>query len=366
VRDLSTSAPLLRRHGFPFLFSPQTADGSRRTGRPTYCYSDVLLESDFSTARDLGARIRAWLDLFRRLRPDLVVIDHAPVALIACRIAGLNAAALGTGFEIPPAHSPTPDILGYGVRSLARRQASDAALIDIINQVLRRFSAEPISSIHALFASSRRLLTTFRELDVHGPREDVEYFGPVASASPKPLSPWPDSEAKRLLAYVRPRAPGFINLVQALGVSGCEVQCIAPGATPSVIKQFTSSRMRIHDTPIDLIEALKAADGAICYGGAAFIAQSLQAGVPLLAIGCVPEQAMNARRVAALGAGIAVTAAASRQDFRRALNDLLTQDFAVEAQAFARRYPASTADSAAERIASALMQRHGRTAAAAS
>jgi UDP:flavonoid glycosyltransferase YjiC (YdhE family) len=83
----------------------------------------------------------------------------------------------------------------------------------------------------------------------------------------------------------------------------------------------------------------------VCHGGLGTVLRALAHGIPLLVLPLGRDQAVNAGRVAALGAAISLPAAAPAQDIRTAVRSLLAEpSFRVAAARAAERIAADAPD----------------------
>ena len=81
VRLPAGQAPASGITVLPAPLTPQMGAG----GSPPVNYPDVLRVSGFADARDVAARLNAWQGMFSLVRPDVLIADHAPTALLAAR-----------------------------------------------------------------------------------------------------------------------------------------------------------------------------------------------------------------------------------------------------------------------------------------
>lgn len=177
VRDVRVAAEILGRQGVRFVQAPLSHPG-RRMQASLVNYSGLLSAIGYGDAHTLSGMVRAWLNLLELVQPDMVEADHAPTALLACRIAGLPALPVGNGFEIPPARSPLPSIRPWESVPPERLHQVDRRVRLVINQLLKEFQAAPLAHITELFESHGKVLATFAELDHYGVREGESYAGP--------------------------------------------------------------------------------------------------------------------------------------------------------------------------------------------
>src|SRR4051794_25778652 len=80
----------MRGAGGAFASAVRLLPASYRAGlpavlQPTRSFADVLADVGFAEPRLLAAHVAAWRTLYDLVRPDLIVFDHSPTALLAAR-----------------------------------------------------------------------------------------------------------------------------------------------------------------------------------------------------------------------------------------------------------------------------------------
>lgn len=298
VRLPAGHAPALGITVLPAPLTPQAA----ASGSPPVNYADVLRVSGFADARDVAARLNAWQGLFSLARPDVLVADHAPTALLAASLVDVAHLSIGNGFVIPPNISPWPSIRPWEAVSDQTLTTAETRLDRVLDAALKALGHTRTLRARDLFGE-HDILDTFAELDHYGARPDGRYVGPIVSV-PKALRvAWQSTAQPKVLAYLRPAVPGFTAILQALARLDAEVLCVAPGMSPDEAKRCATRRLRIALAPVDLPPLLEHADLAVGYGNSGFSTQALLAGVPLAMRPRHVEQTLFAQRVEALGAG---------------------------------------------------------------
>lgn len=282
----------------PAPLTPQTGAG----GKAPVNYADLLRFSGFADARDVAARMNAWQGVFSLVRPDVLVADHAPTALLAAQIAEIPHLSIGNGFAIPPAVAPWPSIRPWETVPNQTLASAEARLDHVLDAAQKALGHTRTVRARDLFGA-HDILDTFAELDHYGARPEGRYVGPIVSVPQALQVAWQSKEGSRVLAYLRPAVPGFDSIMQALARLDVEVLCVAPGMSPDAAKRFATRRLRIALAPLDLPPLLEHADLAVGYGNSGFSTQALLAGVPLAMRPRHVEQALFAHRVEALGAG---------------------------------------------------------------
>ena len=143
VRYLDSTYATLQSLGIPMFQAPRYAGGGGKLD-VTYSLPEIILRFGFTDAQQLLPVVKGWCDLYDLLAPDLVIIDHAPTATLACRAANLPFVTLGTGFFTPPLESPAPVFPGMAKPNLKRVKDNEDVTVQAINGVLRHFERPTI------------------------------------------------------------------------------------------------------------------------------------------------------------------------------------------------------------------------------
>jgi UDP:flavonoid glycosyltransferase YjiC (YdhE family) len=346
--DTRAAQQWLTPDGFEFVTIPPTPES--RWPKPLASYPDILAAHGFTDRRALLALVRAWSTLWESTRPDVVVIDHAPTALLAARAHDIPAVPLGNGFEIPPPVSPLPSIRPWEQVSPVELLETETRVLDTLNATLAQFGRPALARVADLFADRLAVFTTFAELDPYEARPPTEYVGPIGSHITTPVVDWAMTTKPRIFAYVRPLVPGVEALLGALEKSGAHVICAMPGISPAVKQRFNSRRFQLFSGPVATASLLPRADIVISYGGPATVSMALLAGAPLLLVSHTIEQHLCAICVEALGAGFVMREERAEQDLTDALT-ALTSDIRYKeaARRFAKKYSEFTVERAVDR-----------------
>jgi UDP:flavonoid glycosyltransferase YjiC (YdhE family) len=338
VRDPRVAAELLAPRRFAFMQAPFWFRPSCLVGFPVN-YAELLIAEGHADVPGLWGMVRSWIGLFELFRPNALVIDHSPTALLAARIVGLPAVLIGSGFEIPPDRFPLPSIRPWESVDEDRLRRAEDCVLDSINTVCKSFKASPLNRVAELFGGSVKILATFAELDHYGLRSDEIYAGPILSGMAGRSMTWLGTGLPRVFAYLRPSVPGFEALLSSLSLLEAEVLIAAPGIRRVQAEAVASSRCRVVDRPIRLDRLVDSSDLAISYGGVGMVSNCLLAGLPMLLVPQNVEQYLLSRRVEALGAGLVSGERRNEADFVEILTGLLREPrYRRNANAFARNY----------------------------
>lgn len=362
VRDLMETEALLAPHGLPALQAPLWLG---RVGNlpPATHYAETLMRFGYLHPTALTGMCRAWRHLLGLLQPALVVMDHAPTALLATRGLRLGRLNLGDGFCIPPAARPIPSFAWWQPENLARVRDSEAQVVAGANAVLQALAAPPLASLSELAACDAQLLCTFAELD-HYPRRDRSAFvGPIFSLGRGADMAWPQGDGPRVFAYLNTGYGPLEQVLAALQGASARVLAHVPGLARQTLLRFASDRLHFSSAPLDMAAMCAQCDLAVGHGGAGTVAAMLLAGKPQLLLPFQMEQAMAARRLVDMQAAVATPPEAAAQVPQRLAELLSDTALAQGARGFAARHAgydqARTIEQVADRC-EALIGQAGR------
>jgi len=316
-------------------------EGRGAAGKP-FSLADILGGCGYDRPSHVAGLLGGWLSIFERWRPDLVVTDFAPTALLAARALGLRRVAYGNGFSIPPRTTPLAPFRFDDPIAPGYLEASDARALGSANIALARWGAPPLAALAEQFEADEEFLFTFPELDAYAKRPASGYWGPgFNSESGVPVA-WPEGEGKRVAVYVRKRLPQLDGLIDALVAQDCRVAAFIPDLDAKRVARLRSPRRIVSERPMRLGPLLAGCDLFVSHGGGA-CAGTLAAGIPQLIFPAQYEQYLTALRVAQIRAGVLAKPNATAAEVAMALAQLLGQSAHAEAaKAFAARYPGYT------------------------
>ncbi|MCA9246609.1 MAG: hypothetical protein KDA42_05820, partial [Planctomycetales bacterium] len=198
LRDLSRAEEVFAGSGVEYLQSPLR---TRRVADPfpSPCtFPQILHNVGLANLPEMRAVLGAWRTIYDTVRPDLVVFDHAPSAILAARGRDFVQAATGTGFCVPPDVFPFPDWRPWHKTPPEQLQRDEVALLAALNQLLAEAGQPPLERIGQLYGDlDEPMLTTFAELDHYGPRAAARYWGvwhSMRGATPQ----WPVAQGPRV------------------------------------------------------------------------------------------------------------------------------------------------------------------------
>ena len=305
AKDVARAAALFEGSGITLLAAP--FELSRPVDGPAMpcSFAHILHNVGWDNAVGLGGLVDAWRTIYELIKPDAIVCEHSPTALLAARgFDGLRRVVLGVGFCCPPDQSPLPNLRPWEAVDPAKLAADEAAVLGRANEVLERRHGPPLERLGQLYSQvDQTLLTTFRELD-HFPDRGGEprYFGCPLDL-PGKAPDWPEGSGKRVMAYLKPFAALPHLLVRLKGL-GCPTLIVSDGIDAKLRSGFTCKTMRFETQRLDSRAMAATCDAAVLNATHGTTAAMLLAGRPLLLLPLFLEQQLLAIRVRRLGAAV--------------------------------------------------------------
>jgi UDP:flavonoid glycosyltransferase YjiC (YdhE family) len=347
VRDPARAAPFFP--GIPFVAAPASHHPPSNPVSGSSTFADLLHNNGCASEPELTSLVAAWRHLFDLVRPDVVVMEFSPIALLALQGYPARRAVLGTGFYCPPDVSPLPDLRTWRHNYPERLRRTEDRILERLNTVLSARGESPLARVGALYTRvDANFLATFPELDHYGERPGARYVGilsDVAGVTPR----WPPGSGPKIFAYLRP----FSNLRVLLGELqrlGAPTLIHLVGLDVEPLRRAAPPHMRFESEPVDMSATARECDLAILYAPHDTTAVLLLAGKPLLLIPQHLEQRLVAARAAQLGAVFSVADLDAKQitdGLQAVVND---PRFAAAARRFAARHAAFDGATARVRV----------------
>ena len=337
-KDTQCAAEWLGPYGYRFLQAPVSTK-AYKLARPPANYTEMLLAEGYAEPTALRGKVEGWVAIYQLYRPDIVVVDHSPTALLAARFLDICRVQVGNGFELPPRLRPFPSIRPWESIADSLLENSDVKVLDAINTVAKMYQAKPLGQMTDLFDLNGFTLTSFAELDHYGARSGIDYAGAIYPSHYGHKVSWPSGTGPCIFAYLRPSVPGFNMLLAALKQSRARVICVVPGADKRLVDAFSIGNIQVFRDPVDLGTLVGDMDLGISYGGIGTVTPLLLGGVPILLTPQSVEQYLICSRVESLGAGLILREVRSEKAIQDTLVRILTESsFKFAAKSFAAKY----------------------------
>ncbi len=312
--------------------------------------ADILLGCGYADPAELTRLLGEWRALLGSWKPDLVLADFAPTAMLAARSLGLTIATFGNGFFVPPRRAPLPPFRVDEPVDERRLAAADVAALASVNTALASFAAPPLAILADQFQAAEHFLCTFPELDHYGGREASGYWGPRIRFDRGKEIAWPKRAGKRIFVYVKRALPLLDALIGWLAALPHRVVAFVPGLEPERRQRLEGPGRIVADRPVRLDGLLRECDLIVCHGGETATGALLY-GVPQLLFPFHYEQYLTARRLEQVGGAAWLGVAAPPAAIGAAIEALLADPrFGRAATAFAARYRSFSPEEQRRRI----------------
>lgn len=296
LRDLTHAGNVFSGMKIKFLQAPFKSGHRAHPIMTPLSFSQLLNNNGFSSATELEELVRPWQTLYELVRPDILLLDNCPIALVAARGLDCLKVTIGVGFSSPPPGEP----FGVFTESTPVQQQQmledDKHILDNTNRVLETINSDTLVSLDQLFYQNiETCFLSLPEFDHFCAREKSLYYGPVLSKSgAKPK--WPRKSGKKVYVYMKP----FANIVQLFKLfSKFHFSFIVytNDVPTDVLNLCVAPNITFLTEPLDLSLVCKQADLAIVNAGHTTLCQFVLAGVPVLMVPLQMEQQMLAVRM---------------------------------------------------------------------
>jgi UDP:flavonoid glycosyltransferase YjiC (YdhE family) len=302
ARNLGTASEVLGPAAISFVQAPYLAESDPLPHRAAG-YSDILRAYGWGGPSTLRVLTQGWFNLFHSFRPEIVVADFSPTAVLAARMRDIPFLLVGNGFEIPPATIPLPPFPGFALAISRHAAESEQLVVRNANVVARALGGRPLEALAEIVYPERALLATYPELDHYGERLDTRYIGPLLGELQLPTVAWPGGAPRGIFVCVRPNTVSAGAILGALSQIEAPVVCVAVGFTAGSLRRFGACNIRFESQPVALAQIAPTADLCVSYGAEGTMMTFLRAGTPIVLSPGHVEAKLSARRLKALGVG---------------------------------------------------------------
>jgi len=360
VRNLTRAETVLGAGAYPLLQAPIWLGPPGRQ-RPTHSYADILLRTGYADPRGLAALVQGWRELLALAPADLILAEHAPTALLAARVLGLPAVAIGAPYTVPPPSAPWPELRPWDPAPEAALLEAEAVALGGINAVLREAGHAPLRHPGELFEAGDSFICAFPELDCYRDAPGRHHLGPFAGSFGTAGPAWPEGHGPRHLVVADAGYWDLERLMDFMRGRNAPTLAHIRNLSPAQIERWESGMLRVTGEPLDLARLLPECDVVITHGGQGTLHAALLAGKPLLILPMHIEQLLNGLLASEMGVAMLIgLEREDRLDYGALLEPLLADPgFAARARAFAERHaghdPAANAVAVAARCEALML-----------
>ena len=301
LRYLNRAQQFFNDTNVTFLQAPATFIATKDRVKVSNSYARIIHNAGYSDVDMLTALIKSWRNLYDLIKPEVIIFDYSPTAMLAARDMDTRRIAIGTGFHLPPDKKPIPSLteaFGKGEDQESLQKFEDN-LVHHINESLSNNNLSPLNQFSELFSVDLKLFRTYMEMDHYKGRGEANYLGVLKSA-PGVKPEWPAASGPRVFAYLKSfkTLPVLFNI---LNRRKFPTLVYGDGIPEKIIKQAASDTLKFSMKPLDMTAIGQTADIAICNAGHSASCELLLSGVPMLLLPLNLEQHLVAHNVTIWG-----------------------------------------------------------------
>ena len=250
----------------------------------------------------LRRRFTWWREALSAIRPDLVIAEFAPNALMAARSLGIGNVLAGATFYTPPSSLPRfPDLLtpeaaaAHGIPPDLAAPTDEDRLCSVINEALVPLGLPQLDRLAELYTADLALPRGLSLCDPYARWRETPLILPI------PCLPAPsETDGDEIFIYFSTTELKEAAICEALGRLPLPARLVAPRMTPEQARMLSANpNLRIAET-MQSPDAIVARSRLIlCAGQSGTLGLALLAGVPVLALPMQHEQLSNALRASA-------------------------------------------------------------------
>jgi hypothetical protein len=319
LRDIEGTRASLASFDVRILQAPHWANATA-VKNPSFTYADILAANGFGTAADLRKLVEAWDNVFDDVKPDLLVAEHSPSALVAA-FGRIPAAIVGNGVLMAPAHEAAFPSLGHA----ASGAVSQTAILNVIKEALPERA--PLTLTEP-FRGVFRGVYSFPQLDPYRDMRRDAQLGPIEAMPP--LTPVP--QKRNLFIYSAGDYVLIDELTAVMMELGPKASAYFRGSLGARSAILQSRGVTMFSVAPSLNEILPIASTVFSHAGSGLASAALAAGRPQILNPRHGEADMTAKLLEELGIAIVLNPL-ERGRLREAVERMNTdKSFAAAAQ----------------------------------
>lgn len=266
----------------------------------------MLFNVGFHDAVNTASRLRAWRKLFLSFKPDLLVADFSPTALLAARGMDIFRLTVNQGTMSPPDIEPLPRMRFWAPEvSTEILLRDEKRLVSVINVALEQEEIPLIAKPADLIYGQGHLLRTIPELDPYSPRSGSVRYRPLPTDIPGGVEPcWPGGDKARIFGYLKPQnsVPLLLKILQRLQHP---TLIHGPELSDELKKHHANSNIRFSNQPLALKKVMEQCRLVVLNATHGTVLNTLLAGRPMLTLTDNIDQKMTGWQVEKAGVGLA-------------------------------------------------------------
>jgi rhamnosyltransferase subunit B len=318
-------------------------------GRPAVSYVEILMDYEFDQPLVVHRQVEAWRSLFDLIRPEILITDFSPGAVLAAR-GRIPTVAFGSPFCVPcGSDGRFPSFLPEHPASIE----NEAVVRTSICTALDELGEPPVNDLVEAVVAPTRFPQGFSELDPYAAIRTEELLPPIVEQCT--VENGSRSEILAFLPRTLKTYPAIIDTLVRLGQAVC---LDGRRMTPDIRRRLGEAGVRFGAEILDSNAMASSASLVLSHGGFHTVVRGLLAGVPQIIVAGDQEKYLHLRALQRLGVGTGVTLDRLTSETLGEAIETVTSDPAYASRAralgveFRRRHVDGTIETIAERIAS--------------
>ncbi len=279
------------------------------TANEPLTYADDLRGCGYEDPQNLAKLIQCWRDMFDLIKPDALIAQAAPTALLASQGYEFKTFCFGNSYDVPPISTPMEPLqfwTNYSPLFLLKRER---LIVENINLALNSTGSLSIENFSDILKCDKTFLCAFPETDHYLSRsktlDEKDYYGPVFQIDSGREMNWKKGAYKRIFAYIRPESQAFQMITKTLSQlpDNYDIIIAAPGICPQYANSIKSKNLRISNKIIKLHKLLYKCNLAISHASSGITSVFAMKGIPVLMFPNHIEQLMFAQTISSWHGG---------------------------------------------------------------
>ena len=349
---------MMHDQGFEWFQAPFNI-GTLQVTTPRFnSYTHVIQNSSGLGLNLLLSQVKAWRHLYHEIKPDKIIFDNSPTAIIAAHGLDVARIVIGNHYNIPPTQYPLPSMKRWIQISDQQLKHDEDTVVCVMNSVFKITDQPAVNSIKDLYSLNEKMYLTFKEFDYYNNGfAETKYLGVLQPVYDE-LPHWNPGDGKRIFIYLQPW--GFVpTILKFLQKMNCRVLALIsnywqPGISDQ-IENFNRKNIKIGYKQYSITHVVQECDLVICHSGHDTVCHTLLGGKPLILIPNNLDKNLTAKKVEEMGAGLLMDPTKSFDGFRDNVEKvLMDSSYTRNANKFAEKYQAFSYKDNLQKIISAI------------
>jgi len=245
---------------------------------PPNSMAQILARRGYSDINKLEGMVYEWIKIYRKVKPDLILTDYAPTAILAARKGLIPVAAVGNGFAFPPrdrwACNLRPWLVDESLRDIEEH------IILNVNEVAKSQGLAGVNRTADLFYGDNNFIFDLQETDIYK-RSQCCYVIKKYEPNGFPIPRWKSKNKIKVAGYLKNGFKENHRIISALSKMDVEVNIVVPGMQSAV--QPNADNITLYRRPIDLSALISGSNAVLFHAGSTIKEVVLKGKVSLLA-----------------------------------------------------------------------------------